>query len=212
MKNVLANLIRRNMIGACMSMLFCNQAFANEPQQTGTTSALLTQKNIRLEKRNDMDTIKINLQDLKKDSWSEVELENAELVVDFVQHLMNNHDFDYVSQKYSSSNYIQHSKGIADGMAELIEYVKDFSKRFPEYTYDVKHIHVDGNIVTFHSHATLKTKHRGNDKKGFNIIDTWRVENGEILEHWDSIQPIDGLMRFYIWLTGGKTRNTNGIF
>ena len=31
-------------------------------------------------------------------------------------------------------------------------------------------------------------------------MDTWKVENGKITEHWDAVQPIDGFMRFYFWM------------
>lgn len=166
----------------------------------------------KLNKTPKMSTIKIDLDSLKKSNWSKQEFENAELMVDFIQHLMNDHDFNYISNHFGDNQYIQHSRGIADGMNELIKYVKDFSQKFPEYTYDVKHIYLDGDYVIFHSHATVKKKHRGNDKKGFNIIDTWKIRDGKIEEHWDAIQPLNGFMRFYIWLTGGKVNNSNGLF
>lgn len=161
---------------------------------------------------NMMDTLKINLDALRKSNWTDKEFKQAELMVDFVQHLMNNHNFEYISEQYGDNSYVQHSRGIADGMDELIKYVRNSAKRFAEYTYDVKHIYVDGDYVTFHSHATIKKKHRGNDKKGFNIIDTWKIKDGKIVEHWDAIQPINGFMRFYVWLSGGKMKNSNGMF
>ena len=71
---------------------------------------------------------------------------------------------------------------------------------------------MDGDYVTFHSHATLKEEDRGNDQKGMNIIDTWKIENGKIVEHWDSIQPLDVFMRFYVGLNGGDIQNANGVF
>ena len=159
-----------------------------------------------------MDIIKIQFDQLKKDSWSEQEVKNVKLIIDFIQHLMNDHDFDYVSEKFGNQAYVQHNRGIQDGMDALINYVKDFAKRFPEYTYDVKHIYADGDFVIFHSHATIKAQHRGNDKKGLNIIDTWCVKDGQILDHWDALQPMDGFMRFYNLLTGGKIRNSNGVY
>lgn len=159
-----------------------------------------------------MDTLTINLDTFKKAHWSEQETKNVELITDFVQHLMNNHEFDYVLDAYENQSYLQHSRGIPDGIKALVTYVEDFSKRYPDYTYDVKHIYADGDFVIFQSHATLKKKHRGNDKKGLNIKDTWKIVDGDIVEHWDSIQPIDGFMRFFVWLSGGKIRNSNGLF
>ena len=97
-------------------------------------------------------------------------------------------------------------------MEALVDYVSTFAKRFPEYTYDVKRVHADGDTVTFHSHATVRAAHRGDDTKGLNIIDTWRLDNGQVVEHWDAVQPLDGLMRFYALLNGGTIRNQNGVY
>lgn len=165
-----------------------------------------------LKKTKPMETIAINFETLKKNNWSEEETRNATLCVHFVQTLMNDHAFESVLKEFGNTQYKQHNRAIPDGLEALVGYIKAFAKKYPEYAYDVKHIHVDGNYVIFHSHATLKAKHRGNDKKGFNIIDTWKINNGQIVQHWDAVQPIDGGMRFFIWLTGGKIRNTNGVF
>ena len=159
-----------------------------------------------------MDTIQINFNALKKDNWSEQEVKNVKLVIDFVQNLMNNHNFDYVAETFGNQVYTQHNRSIPDGITALIKYVKDFAKSNPDYTYDVKHIYADGDFVIFHSHATIRANHRGNDQKGLNIIDVWHIKNGQIAHHWDALQPMDGFMRFYNLLTGGKIRNANGVF
>lgn len=159
-----------------------------------------------------MNTLQIDFDSLKKENWSAQEIENAKLVTGFVQHLMNNHEFDLVMQEYNNDAYTQHNRSIPDGISGVVNFVKQFAKRYPEYTYDVKHIFADGDYVIFHSHATIQAKHRGNDRKGLNIKDTWKIKDGKIVEHWDAIQPIDGFMRFYIWLTGGSVRNNNGVY
>lgn len=159
-----------------------------------------------------MDIIQINYEDHKKNNWTEQESANVQLLIDFVQNLMNNHNFDYVRSTFGNQRYKQHNRGIRDGLDNLINYVSDFAKRFPEYTYDVKHIFADGDFVIFHSHSTVNKKHRGDDKKGLNIIDTWKVEDGLIVEHCDAIQPLDFSMRTFVWLNGGKILNENGVF
>ncbi len=159
-----------------------------------------------------METLKINLDQLKKSNWTEQETKNAEIVVDFVQNIMNNHDFDYIKKKYGSHRYRQHNQSMVDGLTGVLQVVSNFAKRYPDYAYDVKHIYVDGSFVTLHSHATNNKKHRGNPKKGLNIMDTWKVENGELTEHWDAVQPIHGAMRFLFWMIGGKFKNNNTYF
>ncbi|MEL6894205.1 MAG: nuclear transport factor 2 family protein [Actinomycetota bacterium] len=154
----------------------------------------------------------IELDSLTRSNWTTDEAANAALVAHFVRLLMNEHDFDAVQRLYGNDSYVQHNHGIAEGIEGVIATVADLVKRFPEYSYDVKHIHVDGDTVIFHSHATLKAKHRGDDRKGFNIIDRWRIADGQIVEHWDAIQPIDRFGRIYALMVGGKVRNGNGTY
>lgn len=154
----------------------------------------------------------IDFESLQKNSWTEQELNNTRVVTDFVQNVMNNHDFGYVLQHYNDSSYVQHNRNLPDKVPGLVGFLREFVEDYPEYSYDVKHIYADGDYVIFHSHATLYKDDRGNDEKGMNIIDTWRLENGRIVEHWDSIQALDGFMRFYSLINGGYIRNSNGVF
>ncbi len=159
-----------------------------------------------------MDTQSIDLETLRRPHWTPQEAENAALVADFVRLIMNEHDFDAVRARYGKGVYRQHNHQIADGIEGVIASVGDLVKRFPEFSYDVKHILVDDDVVIVHSHATLKKTHRGDVRKGFNITDRWRIADGALVEHWDSIQPIDGFGRFYALMTGGKVRNANGSY
>ncbi|ERB65594.1 polyketide cyclase [Vibrio coralliilyticus OCN008] len=158
------------------------------------------------------DNLTIDLQELQKPNWTEQELANAELITDFVQNLMNDHNFDYVLEHYNDSAYTQHNRNLPDKVTGLVGFLKEFVEDYPDYTYDVKHIYVDGDYVIFHSHATLDKEDRGNDEKGMNIIDTWRIEDGRIVEHWDSIQALDFSMRLYSLLSGGDIQNANGVY
>ena len=159
-----------------------------------------------------MKTAQIEIDKLKRNNWSDQELKNAELVVDFVQHLMNDHDFDYVLKKFDRASYVQHNRSMSDGVKAVVDYISKFVNQFPDFAYDVKHIYVDGQYVTLHSHSTLSKKDRGNPDKGFNIIDVWKVENDQLIEHWDAIQPINGFMRLYALFSGGSKRNNNTLF
>lgn len=154
----------------------------------------------------------IDFNSLQKPNWTEQEQQNAKIITDFVQNLMNEHNFDYILERYNDSAYTQHNRNLPDKVTGLVGFLKDFVEDYPEYSYDVKHIYVDGDYVIFHSHATLNKEDRGNDQQGMNIIDTWRLENGRIVEHWDSIQALDGFMRFYSLISGGDIRNSNGVF
>ena len=154
----------------------------------------------------------IDFDTLAQPHWSDSERSSAALALRFVQLLMNDHDFTAVSEEFGAGQYTQHNRSMHDGIAGVIEAVERIVKRFPGYSYDVKSIIASGDRVVFQSHATMRESHRGNDRKGFNIFDTWKVEDGALVEHWDSLEPIDLPMRLYFALTGGRVRNSNGVF
>ncbi|WP_422361907.1 ester cyclase [Reichenbachiella sp.] len=158
------------------------------------------------------DIPKINLEKLAQAHWSDQERANVSVVVDFFQHLMNEHDFDYTLKNYAGGSYLQHNLAIPSEMEGLVSYVRDMVKRFPEYSFDVKKIMADQDHVILHSHATMKAKHRGNEDKGFVITDTFRLKDGKLAEHWDAIQPIDFSTRLLFLMVGGQRGNQNSLF
>ncbi len=144
--------------------------------------------------------------------WTQQETENVKVVVDFFQHLMNEHDFEYTLKKYGGGSYIQHNRAIPNEIEGLVVYVKTMVKRFPEYSFNVKKIFADGDYVVLHSHTTMKAKHRGNERKGFIITDIFKLKDGKLSEHWDAIQPVDFFSRFLMLITGGTIGNNNPTF
>lgn len=162
--------------------------------------------------KNVKETPRIDLNNHLQDHWEPQEKENVAIVVDFFQHLMNEHNFEYTLEKFGGGSYVQHNRAIPTDIPGLISYVKNMTKRFPEYSFDVKRIYADGDIVVMHSHTTLKAKHRGNEKKGFIITDTFRLKDGQLVEHWDAIQPIDLFARFLFLMIGGRVSNDNSTF
>ncbi len=161
---------------------------------------------------NNTETPKIHFNNYVQEHWTEQETKNVKTVIDFFQHLMNEHDFDYTLKTYGGGTYIQHNRAIPDNIEGLVGYVKKFTKRYPEYSFDVKKVFADGDIVVLHSHTTVRAKDRGNEKKGFIITDTFRLENGRLAEHWDAIQPIDFSTRFLFMMIGGAVGNNNPTY
>lgn len=159
-----------------------------------------------------MSNAKVDFQALERPEWSEAERKNAQTIAEFVQLLMNEHDFDQVRDRFSTDSYVQHNRAIPDGIDGLTNYVARIAKRFPDYSYDVRHILVSGDRVVFRSHVTLRAAHRGNQKKGFVVFDMWKLEDGRIANHWDALQPLDFTSRLITLLGGGRIRNDNGIY
>ncbi len=154
----------------------------------------------------------IDFTKLAKAHWQDADRDNAKRVVEFVQLIMNDHNFEAIRARQKGQPYKQHNRTIPDGIEGVIKTVGNLVKNSPEFSYDVKNVFVDGDHVILHSHATLKAKHRGDEKQGMNIIDTWRVADGHLVEHWDAVEGISFTMRIYSLMTGGQYRNTNGIF
>ena len=153
----------------------------------------------------------IDLHALRQDHWTESEFNNAKLVVDFAQHIMNEHDFDYVEKTFGSHRYRQHNHSMHDGVAGVVRAMRDVTTRFPGFQYDVRHILASGDMVLLHSHAVVRDQDRGNVKAGLIIMDRWQVVDGEIVGHWDAVQPLSLFFRFYAWISGRRIRNTNPI-
>ncbi len=159
-----------------------------------------------------MNAVTIDLVALGNPTWDETERSNVRTMGEFVQLLMNDHDFDAVRERFSTGTYVQHNRAIPDGVEGLVDYVGRLVGRFPDYSYDVRQIVAAGDRVIFHSHATLKAEHRGDESKGFNIFDMWRLEDGNIADHWDSLQALDFSARLITLAGGGAVRNSNGVF
>ncbi|MEL6256600.1 MAG: ester cyclase [Bacteroidota bacterium] len=156
--------------------------------------------------------LNIDTSPLIQDYWTKQEKENVVFITTFVQKIMNDHDFEYVRKEYADSPYKQHNRNIADGIEGVVQSMEESTETFMNFTYDVKEVYVDGDYVTFHSHATGSVLDRGNPNKGLNIYDTWKVKDGKIVEHWDAIQGIDTKTRFMMFLVGGDLKNDNGLF
>lgn len=159
-----------------------------------------------------MQTPQIKLESLERPHWSEQDRKNAALTLEFVQMIMNDHNFAGITARFGRNPYKQHNRTIADGIEGVVKTVSDFVKTAPEFSYDVKQVFVDGDRVILHSHATLKAKHRGDDSQGLNIVDIWKIEDGRLVEHWDTLQGLSFSTRLYGLLTGGAVRNSNGVF
>ncbi|HAA13483.1 MAG TPA: polyketide cyclase [Cytophagales bacterium] len=155
---------------------------------------------------------KINLNSLKRDHWSDQDVKNAEIAIDFAQKIMNDHDFEGIVALYGKHTYKQHNQTMVDGVQGVLQAMRELVGNFPDFSYDVRHVYVDGEYVTLHSHATLTTEDRGNPQRGFNIYDTWKIVEGEIVEHWDAIQGIDEAMRKMAVQSAGVVRNENTYF
>lgn len=83
------------------------------------------------------------------------------------------------ASEFLGAGYVEHRDTSASGPAALVEYVEDDEISYAE----VHHVIADGNFVFTLSEGSL-------DGKAYGFYDLFRVEGGDIVEHWDSRRAV----------------------
>jgi predicted SnoaL-like aldol condensation-catalyzing enzyme len=110
---------------------------------------------------------------------------NKSTVKDFIEKVLLNHEMDKVATYINPTNYIQHNPAIADGLDGFGAAMKYFTEKGLVMEFTKLHkVLGQGNFVL--------TMSEGNFGKGQHtaFYDLFRLENGQIVEHWDVIAPI----------------------
>ena len=111
--------------------------------------------------------------------------QNKKIVVDFYEGVFSKHQVQTYSDRYISTQYIQHNPYVADGKAPFVNYFTQYFKEHPQAKSTIKRVIADGDLVVLHVHSTQNAQDRGEA-----VVDIFRVEQGKIVEHWDVIQSI----------------------
>jgi predicted SnoaL-like aldol condensation-catalyzing enzyme len=120
---------------------------------------------------------------------------NKQNVIEFYDKAINQEDFDAAS-KYLGSTYIQHNPTAEDGVEGLKKFIQFLQDNYPNAHSEIKRVFSDGDYVVLHVHSIREPGTRGRA-----IFDLFRLENGKIVEHWDTVQDIPE-----------KSANQNGMF
>lgn len=104
---------------------------------------------------------------------------NKEIVLNFYRDVWNAHDDSKVSQ-YIHEDYIQHNPTVEQGRQGLLNFLKFFFTR--EAKHDIQLALEDGDLVAVHVYVTF------NDGAKAVVTDIYRLVDGIIVEHWDSVQ------------------------
>lgn len=109
---------------------------------------------------------------------------NKTIVRNFVEDILVNGKMDKVADYYDGDNYIQHNPQIPDKLSGLAEALKERAKQGLSMKYETIHkVLGEGNFVLVVSEAHVAQKHTS-------MYDLFRVENGKIAEHWDTVEVI----------------------
>jgi steroid delta-isomerase-like uncharacterized protein len=115
---------------------------------------------------------------------------NKGLVETLVKTVFQKHDFSKLDE-IMRDDYIQHNQATPQGKAGFRQFFEQIFKAMPDFSYTLKKIVGDGDIVMIYSvtTATHQGEWLGNpatgNKLNFDVVDIFRIENGKIAEHWD---------------------------
>jgi len=86
---------------------------------------------------------------------------------------------------YVGSGYIQHNPLVGDGVEPFIAYFEKMAKECPDKSIEFVRAVAEEDLVALHTHQIWP----GGEE--YVTMDFFRFdENGKIIEHWDSMQPI----------------------
>ncbi len=109
---------------------------------------------------------------------------NKVLVRAFVDDILINGRMDKLPGYFDGNNYIQHNPQISDGLSGLGAALKAMAEQ--GITMKYSHVHKvlgEGNFVLVVSEGSFADHHTS-------FYDLFRVENGKIAEHWDTMEII----------------------
>lgn len=109
---------------------------------------------------------------------------NKRLVADFVDTILVKAQYDNLGNYFDGDNYLQHNTAIGDGVADLGKAIEAMTKQGITMVYHKNHMILgQGNFVLSVSEGAFAGKPTS-------FYDLFRVENGKIAEHWDTIETI----------------------
>ena len=109
---------------------------------------------------------------------------NKTLVGNFVDDILVNGKMEKLTGYFDGDNYIQHNPYIGDGLSGLGKALQEWAKQGITMKYDKVHqVLGEGNFVLVVSEGQLGGTHTA-------FYDLFRVENGKIAEHWDTLETI----------------------
>lgn len=90
-----------------------------------------------------------------------------------------------LARTYMGPHYKQHNPMAKDDVEGLAGFVAYLKAKSPDFKVELLREFADGDYVITHVWG-----HNGPTDRGFIAMDIFRLENGKVVEHWDSVQPI----------------------
>jgi predicted SnoaL-like aldol condensation-catalyzing enzyme len=104
-----------------------------------------------------------------------------------------------LASKYFTAGYIQHNPNVASGRDALVAYMKQtrpVRPIEPEIHFPVIDILAEGDMVVVATVSYLPDPADPRKKYAGTHFDMFRLENGKIAEHWDSVAKDPAALHF----------------
>jgi predicted SnoaL-like aldol condensation-catalyzing enzyme len=104
-----------------------------------------------------------------------------------------------LAPKYFTPGYIQHNPNVATGRDAMVEYMKStrpVRPIEPTITFPVIAIMAEGDKVLVTTVAYTKDPTKPGTKYAASHFDLFRIEDGKIAEHWDSVAKDPAALHF----------------
>jgi len=89
-----------------------------------------------------------------------------------------------VLRRLLREDFVEHSPDNPSGRDAFIEFIRGGS--LPSSRLDLKRVIADDTYVVLHYHLTRPDE----EGAGEAVVDIWRLEDGLIVEHWDTVQSV----------------------
>jgi predicted SnoaL-like aldol condensation-catalyzing enzyme len=110
--------------------------------------------------------------------------QNKKFVRQFVEDILVNGKMDKLAGYFDGDNYIQHNQQVADKLSGLGHALQAMAEQGITMKYDKIHqVLGEGNFVLIASEGNFAGQPAS-------FYDLFRVENGKIAEHWDTLETI----------------------
>lgn len=123
--------------------------------------------------------------------------ENKILVQNLINDIFLGANPNKITEYISTEQYYQHNPGIKDGLTGLGEALQSLAEAGMPMVFEKNHIILgEGNFVVSVSEGIFM-------KEKVSFYDIFRIENGKVVEHWDTVEKI---------IPTSEAKNQNGKF
>ena len=109
---------------------------------------------------------------------------NKQLIKGVFEEFFNAHDISS-ADRYLHPDYIQHDFDVPPGREGFKEHFTRVFAIFPHFRVEIRHIIEEGDMIAMHGYGVTDP-----GKIEVLVVDTYRIRDGLLYEHWGTVQPL----------------------